>query len=62
MNFTQYYLSLLIIIQLQFQLCVASRLLFNKLFCSALVILTLAVCAVCMFCPHGANLHLIQIS
>ena len=53
MSFTQYYLILLIILQLQFQLRFASKLLFNRLFCSALVTLTLGASAACTFWPHG---------
>lgn len=56
MSFTQYYLILLIILQLQFQLHFASKLLFNRLFCSALVILTLGTSAVCTFWPCGVQL------
>lgn len=56
MSLTQYYLILLIILQLQFQLCFALRLLFNRLLCSALVISTLGACALCTFWARGTQL------
>jgi len=54
MSFTQYYWILLIIPQLKLHF--PSQLLFNRLFCSALVILTLGASAVCTFCPCGIRL------